>query len=142
VSKKKTGFGKLKIIILLGVLIYAGITFVNQQSIMATQLERQESLAQTEEELQREIDFKRNELNYIGTDEYIEQQARIRLGWLKPDEIKYVENENGDVVPTEQPEQPASQDQDNPDTQESADAENNAETPPSTEAPAETTAPE
>jgi cell division protein FtsB len=97
--RKRTGFGKLKIIVLLGVLIYVGVTFANQQSIMATQLERRDKLAQQEAALQREIDFRRNELNYIGTDDYIEQQARIRLGWLLPGEIKYVEDTNGNIIP-------------------------------------------
>jgi cell division protein FtsB len=97
-QKKGSGFAKLKLFIIIGVLAYAGITFVSQQSTLSTQLKRQEELQAKEEELQREIDFLENELNFIGSDEYIEQQARIRLGWLNPDEVKYVEGENGAVV--------------------------------------------
>ncbi len=123
-NKRKKGprFGKLKLLIILGVLAYASITFVSQQSSLATQMQRQEDLFAQEEALQREIDFLNAELDFIGTDEYIEQQARIRLGWLNPDEVKYVEGEDGAIVqqtaepqsgatespeptPTEEPEQ-------------------------------------
>lgn len=92
-KKKASRFGRVKLIILLGVLVYSGITFANQQSMLAVQVQKQAELENQQETLQREIDFLRNELNYIGTDEYVEQQARIRLGWLKPDEVKYVEGQ-------------------------------------------------
>ena len=91
---KKNKLGKLKLIIVVGVLIYTIFTFANQQTLLAEQLKRSDDLAVRQAELERDLDFKKNELNYIGTDAYIEQQARMRLGWLYPDEIKYVENSN------------------------------------------------
>jgi len=92
--KKGPGFGKLKILIILGVLVYAGVTFAGQQSTLATQLKRQEELRAQEEALEREHAFVDNERDFIGTDEYTIQQARKRMGWLHPDEIKYVESED------------------------------------------------
>lgn len=96
---KKSGLGKLKILIVAAVLIYTIFTFANQQTLLAEQVKRSEDLAARQEELEREMDFRKNELKYIGTDAYIEQQARMRLGWLYPDEVKYVENSN--IAPTE-----------------------------------------
>lgn len=93
-EEKKFNFGKFKLIIILCVLVYVGITFANQQSTMATQLRKHQELAEKKEALQREFDFLRAELSdYIGTDEYFEQQARMRLGWVKDGELKYVEGE-------------------------------------------------
>lgn len=97
-EKKKKGkftFGKLKLLILLVVLVYMGVTYVSQQSVLAEQHRRQSELQQQKEELEREIEFKKNELDYIGTNDYVEQQAHERLGWLKDDEIKYVEGSAG-----------------------------------------------
>lgn len=97
--EKKSVFGKIKVLIIAGVLIYTIFTFINQQSLLSEQLCRRDELAAKQAELEREMDFRKNELNYIGTEEYIEQQARTRLGWLYPDEVKYVESSN--VAPTE-----------------------------------------
>jgi cell division protein FtsB len=96
--KKGPRLGKLKLLIILGALAYAGVTFANQQSSLANQMQRQEELLAQEETLQREISFLNAELDFIGTDEYIERQARIRLGWLNPGEVKYAEGEAGAIV--------------------------------------------
>ena len=120
-AKKKTfNFGKLKLFVLIGVLIYVCVTFVNQQSLLTSQLARQSELLEKEEALERDIEYYKNELDYIGTDEYVEQEARTRFGWLKPGETKYVE---GTVSaeptveptpdPTEQPEATASSPEEN-----------------------------
>lgn len=105
-KRKVSRFGQIKLIVLVGVLIYTVVTFANLQSTLAVQLQRQAEQEQKNEELQREIDYLRNELNYIGTDEYIEQQARIRLGWLYPDEEKYVEGQGGSASGGQDAQQP------------------------------------
>ncbi len=105
-AAKKSGFGRLKIIILIGVLIYVGISYVSQQSVLSEQLKKQEELKQQQEELERQLDFKKSELDYIGSDEYVEQQARERLGWIKEDEIKYVDGTSATNPPPGQDEQP------------------------------------
>ncbi len=94
-KKKKFTFGKMKLIILVGVLVYVGFTYVSHQSVLAQQQQRQIALQQQKEQLERDIDFKKSELDHIGSNEYVEQQARERLGWLKEDEIKYVEGSAG-----------------------------------------------
>lgn len=111
-KKKSFNFNRIKFFVLIGVLIYASLTFFNQQSILAAQAAKQAELLNTEEELNKEIDYYKNELNYIGSSDYIEKEARDRLGWVLPNETKFVEDENGSVAPTD----PAAQD-----TQEPAD---------------------
>lgn len=103
-KKKKTfRFNRIKVFVLIGVLVYASLTFFNQQSILASQQAKQQELLAKQEELNKEIDYYKNEQNYIGSDEWVEREARERLGWLKSDEKKYVEPENSDAsaAPTE-----------------------------------------
>ncbi len=103
-AKKKTfNFGRLKLFVLIGVLIYVGVTFVNQQSLLVSQRTRQATLTEQEESLQREIEYYQNELDYIGSDEYVEQEARSRFGWLKPGETKYVEGAQSAPAATQPP---------------------------------------
>lgn len=90
-GKSKFKAGRIKVLILVGVAVYAAIVLVTQQSTLSSQLARQEELRAEEAALEREIDYYNNSLSYIGTNEYVEQQARERFGWLMEDEIKYVE---------------------------------------------------
>lgn len=104
-KKKKTfRFNRLKILVLIGVVVYASLTFFNQQTILATQHSKQEELLSQQEELNKQIEYYENEKDYIGTDEWVEREARERLGWLKPGEKKYVEPENG-TAPSSPPEE-------------------------------------
>jgi cell division protein FtsB len=96
-AKKTVNHKKIKLLILLGVIIYAAITFLNQQSIINSQLQKQNELLAQESALKQEMDYNQNQLDYIGSDAYIIKEARERLGWLFEDETKYVE------VPTQQP---------------------------------------
>lgn|GEM_PF-1101376 len=90
-ANKTMNHKKIKLLILLGVGIYAAITFFNQQAIMNGQLEKQNDLLAREAELQQEVQYNQNLLNYIGSDAYVIKEARERLGWLFEDETKYVE---------------------------------------------------
>jgi cell division protein FtsB len=96
-AKKTVNHKKIKLLILFGVIIYAAITFVNQQSIINSQLQKQNELLAEESALKQDMDYNQNQLDYIGSDAYIIKEARERLGWLFEDETKYVE------VPTQQP---------------------------------------
>jgi hypothetical protein len=89
--KKTTNYKKIKLLILLGVAIYAVITFFNQQAILNEQLEKQSQLLAEEDALKQEVQYNQNLLNYIGSDAYVIKEARERLGWLFEDETKYVE---------------------------------------------------
>jgi cell division protein FtsB len=97
-KKRKLSMGRLKLLILVGVAIYAGITLVSQQSALSSQIQKQETLLETEAQLVRDLEYYENTLSYIGTDEYVEKQARERFGWLEDDEIKFVEAQNGEQV--------------------------------------------
>ena len=100
-AKKAMNHRKAKLFILLGVCVYAAITFFNQQAILSEQLKKQNGLLAEEAALKQEAEYNQNLLNYIGSDAYVIKEARERLGWLFDDETKYVE------VPTEQPDDAA-----------------------------------
>lgn len=90
-AKKAMNYKKIKLLILLGVGVYAAITFFNQQAIINTQLEKQDVLLAQEEDLKQDVQYNQNLLDYIGSDAYVIKEARERLGWLFDDETKYVE---------------------------------------------------
>ncbi|MGI6152627.1 MAG: FtsB family cell division protein [Christensenellaceae bacterium] len=94
-NKRKWSMDRIKLLILVGVAVYAGITLVSQLRALAIQSEKHEKLEQTVAELQREYEYYENTLSYIGTDEYVEKQARERFGWLGEKEIKYVKAQDG-----------------------------------------------
>lgn len=102
-KKRKFNLGRLKVLILLGVLLYAGITLANLQSKISAQAEKEAALSAEQDALELELEYRDNELNYIGSDEYVEKQARERLGWLKEGETKYVEAGDGSVTETTDP---------------------------------------
>ncbi len=79
--------------IFLAILVYAVVTILNQSQVIKEQKERQAELVRQMESLEAEINALENELEYIGSDEYIEQMARERLGWVKEDEIIFTEAE-------------------------------------------------
>ena len=79
--------------IFLAILVYAVITILNQSQVIKEQEEREAELTRQMESLEIEINALENKLEYIGSDEYIEQVARERLGWVKEDEIVFTEAE-------------------------------------------------
>lgn len=97
-KKKRFKWGRLRLVILAVVGINVLLILVNQQTSLSVQLEKQQMLTQAQQKLQHQLDYHTNELEFIGTDEYIEQAARERLGWLKPGEKKYM-----DSADTEEP---------------------------------------
>ena len=55
-KKKKTfRFNRIKVFVLIGVLVYASLTFFNQQSILAAQQSKQQELLAQQEEIKKEI---------------------------------------------------------------------------------------
>ena len=82
------------VILFLVVMLYAGYLFVKQQLKMgelnaqAAEIQQQiEQVDDANEQLERDIE-------YAQTDEYIESQARDKLGWVKEDEIKFIEKDS------------------------------------------------
>ena len=79
--------------IVLAMLIYTVFMILNQSRIIEKQNDREADLLRQQEALEAEIDSLENELDYIGSEEYIEKIARERLGWVKEDEIKFIDEE-------------------------------------------------
>ena len=81
---------KFKLIVLIIVLACCGITFINQSIVASSQ---EETVLLKEQELadsQYENNYLQNALEYINSDEYIEQAAREKLGWVKKGERIYI----------------------------------------------------
>lgn len=96
-KKKKTfRFSRIKVFVLIGVLVYASLTFFNQQTLLAAQQTKQEELLAEQEALNQEIAYLENELAGMGSEAWLEHKARERLGWVKPGDTKYVFPENDD----------------------------------------------
>lgn len=94
VGKRKHRFkpSRLKLLPLVVAGAYALFMGVSHQSSMSSALERQEELLSEQEALQHQLEYHEHELDFIGSDEYVEQEARARLGWLKPGETKYMDS--------------------------------------------------
>lgn len=58
------------------------LTIVSQKKVQAELLEQQAALEQQVAELEQQQE-------YVGTDEYIEQTAREKFGWVKENEIVF-----------------------------------------------------
>jgi len=71
--------------------VYAVIMLVKQSTIINRQKLEQEDFIRVKTQLESEISSLENELEHVGSDEYVEQIARERLGWVKEGEIKFVE---------------------------------------------------
>lgn len=83
-TKKKIKIGHLFV---LALVVYLGITFINQQSAIKT-LEKEKLQKQQEiEKLNSEIEDIEEKLKYTDSLEYIEKMAREELKMVKPDEI-------------------------------------------------------
>lgn len=93
-TKKKPKY-RLKVtrfllIVAVIVILYVMYGIVDQQSEYSAQLVERVQLKEENMALERELQYYQNAADFIGTDEYVEQEARTRLGWLMPDEVKYV----------------------------------------------------
>ena len=90
--KRRIGL-RFKLIVLFIALVYIGVLFFSQQSVLLAQEQTQKELDEQYEEMQHEVERLEHELEYIHSDEYIEKTARERLGWVKENEIKFMEEE-------------------------------------------------
>lgn len=85
---------KFKLIILFACLVYAGVLFVNQTALLAD-LNREKAQMQEQYEQQSMLNAQlQNQAQFTGSDAYIEKAAREKLGWVKENEIKFVEENN------------------------------------------------
>lgn len=90
--KHRFNFGRLKIPALLVAGAYMVLGIANYRSAMSAEEARARTLLEEKKALQHELAYHEHELDFIGTDEYIEQEARARLGWVRPDETVYVDS--------------------------------------------------
>jgi len=91
--KKKVTL-KFKLIILFACLVYTGILFVNQTTLTADLNREKEALTQEYEQQAMLNSQLKNQAQFTGSDAYIEKAAREKLGWVKENEIKFVEENN------------------------------------------------
>ena len=84
----------LKKLIFIAILIYAIITFVQQQKVLNTYTSQKESLdAQIAEAEQYQEELNEEKAN-VNSQEYIEAIATEKLDMYLPNERVYVDNEN------------------------------------------------
>ncbi len=91
-KKRRAGTGKALItlmVIVLAVILTFQIVRLNNKN-QAYQEQEELLSAQLDEEEQRAEDLKEQEA-YIGTDAYVEEVARTKLGMVYPDEILFKE---------------------------------------------------
>lgn len=87
---------KFKLLILIIVLAYCGIMFINQAMVAESQKETEAELLQKLADLDYQNNYLENKLEYINSDEYYEEAARVRFGWVKPGERIYMEDNTGE----------------------------------------------
>lgn len=92
-KKKKTGSGKICIsCIALAVTAILSVQIVRLHHVdQGYQQEQQELEAQLEDEQQRSEDLEKQQ-EYVGTDQYVEDVARSKLGMVYQDEILFKED--------------------------------------------------
>lgn len=84
----------LKKLIFIAILIYAIITFIQQQKVLNTYTSQKESLdAQIAEAKEYQEELNEEKAN-VNSPEYIEAIAREKLDMYLPNERVYVDNEN------------------------------------------------
>ena len=84
----------LKRIILVLVIFYAMITFINQQKVLNNYNAQVNSLKIDIAEAQKKQEELNNQKENVNSLEYIEALAREKLGMYMPNEKVYVDNEN------------------------------------------------
>lgn len=89
--------GRILLIVLIVTAAYSVLSYADRESALSVQLDRQQTLLRQQAALEHQLEYHENELDFIGTDEYVEQEARIRLGWLKEGEIKYMDPADAEV---------------------------------------------
>ena len=80
-----------KKLLIIAIMLYVGITLINQQATLNDYTKKSESLAQElkeEQEYKEELANKKEEVNSL---EFIEQTARERLDMYLPNERVYVD---------------------------------------------------
>ena len=89
--QKKRKRANILLILLIPILLYVGYLFV-RHSLQLRELRAHESEVQTQlDQLKQENSSLTKEVEYANTDSYIERVVREVLGWVKPGDIKFVD---------------------------------------------------
>lgn len=90
---------RLRHIMIIGLLIYLVIVFINQQQRISKLESQKESKNEEVKELEKEIGYLQEKIKHTDSLDYIEKIAREELKMIKPGEIIYIDkdkNENKD----------------------------------------------
>lgn len=94
-TKKKLDSFDVASAVVIGLLIWAGIslsfTFIEQQMEISALKERKLALETQIKQEEKELKKVKNTLNQMDTLEFIEKQAREKLGMIKPGETVYID---------------------------------------------------
>lgn len=66
---------------------------VAQQSLLDRNIDKNASLREDIKQVEQQIKELEEEKENLGTDEYVEEKAREKLGYVKSDETVFVKNE-------------------------------------------------
>ena len=94
VTRMKNIGSLIKKIIFVVVVVYAIVTFINQQKILNSYNNQMNSLKIDIAEAQKKHEKLNNQKENVNSLEYIEALAREKLGMYMPNEKVYVDNEN------------------------------------------------
>lgn len=90
----KNKYSLLKKLILIAVIIYAVITFINQQKILNSYAAQEEDLEEKIAEATEYQEELTEQKDNINSQEYIESVAREKLDMYYPNERVYINSEN------------------------------------------------
>jgi cell division protein FtsL len=82
---------RFKLIVLLACAVYAGFVFINQSTVLGQLNQEKSDLKKQYEEQKAQYAELQNEVQYVGSDAYVEKTAREKLGWVKEGETKFVQ---------------------------------------------------
>ena len=94
-TKKKLDSFDIASSVVIGLLVWAGISlsfnFIEQQMEISVLNERKLAIEKQIKQEQKELKKVKNTLNQMDTLEFIEKQAREKLGMIKPGETVYID---------------------------------------------------
>ncbi|NLG37213.1 MAG: septum formation initiator family protein [Clostridiales bacterium] len=95
-KKKKSRFlPRILMVATLGLLIYGAVQFIRCWNQLEALADYKNELAGQLDEIRDKNDELMREIEFSKTPDFIERIAREIFGWVKPGEIKFVEEEAG-----------------------------------------------
>ena len=82
---------RFKLLMLAACMAYAFFVFISQNTVMSELDKEKSDLKEQYAKATMEYAKLQNEASYMNSDAYVEKTAREKLGWVKDDEIKFVQ---------------------------------------------------